>query len=110
MKALRFIQTMPEYSNDLETCDITGLERYRLTDYTWFNRFYSKLGHEHFWDFFNRVYDSIDLLEPGKKYDLMNVTKGNQELFVKIACMYINDFGNGVEFSHDWKYLLKKKR
>jgi len=97
----------------LRTCDITGLERYRLTDWSWFDRYYNKLGSEAYWAFTNKVYSTIDGLQLGHKYNLMNISDGNKELFVKIACEYIIDHGGadvcGVEFSNDWKFLLKTK-
>ena len=97
----------------LRTCDITGLERYKFTDWSWFDKYYNLLGLEAYWAFTNKVYFTIDGLQLGHKYNLMNISDENKELFVKVACEYIMEHGGadvcGVEFSNDWKYLFKTK-
>lgn len=97
----------------LRSCDITGLERYRLNDWSWFDRYYKQLGSEAYWAFTNKVYTTIERLQAGHKYNLMSISDENKELFVKVSCEYILEHGGsdvcGVEFSNDWKYLLKTK-
>jgi len=91
-----------------------GLERYRLTnDWSWFQRYYQKMGSEAYWEFTNRVYNAIESLSPFCRYDLTRISEENQELFIKIACEYIQEHNGidacGVQFSNDWTFLYRTK-
>lgn len=91
-----------------------GLEQYRLTnDWSWFQRYYQKMGSEAYWDFTERVYRCIENLSPFHRYDLRSISEENQELFIKIACEYIQEHNGidacGVQFSNDWTFLIRTK-
>lgn len=89
----------------------THLVQYRTTNYVWYFEKLNELGQELF-ELKKKIVERIEALEPGRRYDLLSLPEKDQENFVRFACYYMIEHGGsdvcGVEFSNDWRYLLKK--
>lgn len=90
------------------------LSKYRLINYDWFPVYYEKIGHEEFWTYVQKVYKSLENLHPMQHYNIINsISEDMQELFIKIGCMYILDFGGceacGIQFSDDYTKIMRFK-
>lgn len=64
---------------------------YRLQSNSEIDELLSKHGHR-FMTFVNGVYKALMEMKPGDRYEFeLHVKPQNRELFVKVACMFINE-------------------
>lgn len=97
----------------LNNTSTEGLQRFRLTNWDWFQEWYDKLGADEYWAYDNYVWKQIENLRPHSRYNIELIPEDRQELFIKLACEYIIENGgideSGICFSSDWKYLIRTK-
>lgn len=68
----------------------TNLKKYKLITMDWIDEYIKKLGLEGYCDFESRVNKALDQLRPGRYYNIIeDVKEEDQELFIKLCCMYI---------------------
>lgn len=91
-----------------------GLSHYKLTEWSWVDRYIEQMGTEDFFLYLNNVYKSIEALFPMQHYNILkSVPAEKQDLFVKCGCLYIQEHGgidkSGVKFSIDYTELHRFK-
>lgn len=106
MYAIQAVMEMPYYKT-------THLAAYRTYSYDWYFELLEKMGKEAFEELRDKIYRSIELLLPGKRYNILMMAENMQEPFVRFACYWIMEHGGidecKIEFSSDWKYLINRK-
>ena len=86
------------------------LSQYRLTaSMEWVDRYIAALGLQEFANYQEKVYHALQILRPGKHYDLVrDVPEDKQELFIKLCCMYmISVDPYNLNFSEDFTRIEK---
>lgn len=97
------------------TMDV-DLSTYRLPDddnRQWMIDAMDTMGFERYMKFESRVVHALDVLLPGKYYDVRDISSNKQELFIKISCIYIQTHPEVVfysDYSKIEKLILPEKK
>ena len=87
------------------------LRKYRLPDDSrgeWIDEAIKEMGYEEYSHFRDRVWNALEVLKPGKYYDVTEIPADKQNLFIKISCIYIQTHP-AVVFSDDYSRLEKEE-
>lgn len=85
-----------------------GNKECRMNDYEWINEYKVKLGEESFRDFVDRVYDFLNRMKVGDQFVLSkHVRPENIDLFVKVACLYIQESKAIYEFDDEYEIIKR---
>lgn len=86
-----------------------SLNKYRMENLDWVDRFLAVLGPDEFQSFENRVFKALDKLQVGRYYDILSsVIPSQQELFIKFCCWYIERHPE-YEFNDDYTQIWRKE-
>ncbi len=63
---------------------------YKLSDdLTYITRYVDRMGEKEFFRYQQRVFDRLDRMKAGDRFDVTKVIPENRELFIKSACQFI---------------------
>lgn len=94
----------------MNTSTVNYLE-HRPNDFAWMNSYISYIGREAFDSFLNRVFARLILMKVGEIYDLTKkVSSKNRDLFIKLACYFIQCGNMDYEFSNDYTTITRKEK
>ena len=94
----------------MENQSTENLSRFALTNQLeWIDRFIEQLGCKGMDDYHKKVFSALEKLRPGRHYDIArDVPHDKQELFIKLACMYIRDIDGSIIFDDDYCKIYKQ--
>ncbi len=79
-----------------------------LTDISQIEPFKAEMGERKFYDYGIRIYKYFANMEPGDKFDVTKrVAKKNVDKFIKIACLYWNEFPGHIQFNDTFTQITK---
>lgn len=88
-----------------------NLSSFLLTNKSdWIDRYISSMGEDEFFRYERKVYNALNILEPGRCYDIIELIPENmRELFIKYCCMYIDHIDPEVVFNDDYTMIFRNK-
>ena len=85
--------------------------QHRPVDFKWMNYYVSEMGKVDFDKFLNRVFARLEKMKVGDVYDLTKkVGSKNRDLFIKLACYFIQCGNMDFEFSNDYTSITRKEK
>lgn len=81
---------------------------YKMVNFDWIKIYQDKLGRTVFYAFIDKVYGILNRMEEGQVFNLstdISITDRNRDLFIKVACMYINEGNENYSFSNDYTLI-----
>lgn len=87
------------------------LSIYRADSFEWIDEYVGKYGSEHFWNYYDKIKNALEILSVGHYYDIFRVDEEDREFFIKFCCLYIIQSGGmmecGVGFSADFSRIKR---
>lgn len=94
----------------METSTI-DYSQHRPNDFNWVNTYISDMGKQNFHTFLNRVFGRLMKMQVGETYDLTKkVSAENRDLFIKVACYYIQCGNIDYYFSNDYTVIYRHEK
>jgi hypothetical protein len=81
---------------------------YKMVNFDWIKIYQDKLGRSVFYAFIDKVYGILNRMQEGQVFNLstdISITDRNRDLFIKVACMYINEGNENYSFSNDYTLI-----
>lgn len=95
-------------TNTLPAMEEADYSQYRLTAHDDFiEQAIEQIGLKELFEFEEKVYLALDLLKEGKYYNVSDVQADRIELFIKIACLYIQHHPQ-VVFNNSYTRIYKE--
>ena len=82
--------------------------QYRLTDYSFIEKYQKRMGIENFRKYRDDVYRYLAKMKVGEKFSIeARVKEENFDIFIKIVCAYILSGNYNYEFTGDYKHVKR---
>lgn len=86
-----------------------NLQKHRLTDPNWVYRYVEEIGLKAYKSYERRVYIMLSEMLPGEVFDIeKNVRESNYDLFIKLACQFMIDWGINKKYSYNFNETYTK--
>lgn len=82
------------------------LSSFRLTSMSELEPFKEKMGQRAFFRYSIRVYEQLYQIPPDRPFIVNHyVKRQNQDLFIKIACVFMIDYPGFIQFNNDFTQI-----